>query len=246
MGTAHSQPGLAGSGAEPPASCPMHKGAQTALLGSAAQAAAASSASASAAAAAPAPAPAPAPRGSRFSGPVYNVYSQEIDPKNMMPAPNQAPAPGQSVPLPVERVKSTIPKGGVDGNWLYPSPQMFYNSLVRKKKADNVDASEMNIVVSIHNEMNERTWALLREWEAAHTRCVGDAVRGRTRPLPLTIRHPRPLPASTRTGSRRCGASRATRTSSRRSRASSRGWGTASPLTGTTGTSTAASSWCTT
>jgi cytochrome c heme-lyase len=110
---------------------------------------------------------------------VYNVYSQEIDPKNMMPAPNQSPAPGQSVPLPVERVKSTIPKGGVDGNWLYPSPQMFYNSLVRKKKADNVDASEMNIVVSIHNEMNERTWALLREWEAAHTRCAGRAGRAR-------------------------------------------------------------------
>ena len=141
----------------------MHKGAQSALLGSAtAAAAAAASASTNAAAS----------RGSRYTGPVYNVYSQEIDPNNMMPAPNQAPAPGQSVPLPVERVKSTIPKGGVDGNWLYPSPQMFYNSLVRKQKADNVDARDMNIVVSIHNEMNERTWALLREWEALHTRCA--------------------------------------------------------------------------
>jgi cytochrome c heme-lyase len=37
---------------------------------------------------------------------------------------NQAPAPGQEVPLPVERVQSTIPKGGTESTWLYPSPQM--------------------------------------------------------------------------------------------------------------------------
>jgi hypothetical protein len=173
MGTAHSHPGASASDAEPPASCPMHKGAQSALLGSAA----AATAAATAASASAASADAAARRGSRYTGPVYNVYSQEIDPTNMMPAPNQAPAPGQSVPLPVERVKSTIPKGGVDGNWLYPSPQMFYNSLVRKQKADNVDARDMNIVVSIHNEMNERTWALLREWEVLHTRCAAPPAR---------------------------------------------------------------------
>lgn len=43
-----------------------------------------------------------------------------------MPASaNQQPAPGQSVPLSTERVKSSIPKGGTDADtWLYPSPQM--------------------------------------------------------------------------------------------------------------------------
>lgn len=170
---------MAGAGAagEPPASCPMHKGAQSALLGSAASAtAAAASAGAGAGVAGAASAGASPPRaGSRFSGPVFNVYSQEIDPKNMMPAPNQSPAPGQTEPLPVERVKSTIPKGGVDGNWLYPSPQMFYNSLVRKHKAENVEVKDVNIVVSIHNEMNERTWGLVREWEAMHARCAARA-----------------------------------------------------------------------
>ena len=138
----------------------MHKqGASAAVLGKVTAAAA----GAGAGAAAPA-----APAAPRADGPVYNVYSQVIDPANQLPPPNQAMAPGQTEPLPVERVQSTIPKGGTDGTWLYPSPQMFYNSLVRKSKADNVDVKDVNIVVAIHNEMNERTWRLLTEWESSH------------------------------------------------------------------------------
>jgi cytochrome c heme-lyase len=104
---------------------------------------------------------------------VFNVYSQEIDPTNMMPPPNQSLAPGQVEPLPVERVSSSIPKGGTEGTWLYPSPQMFYNSLVRKNKADGVEVKDVNMVVAIHNEMNERTWSQLKEWEADHKAFVG-------------------------------------------------------------------------
>ena len=51
-------------------------------------------------------------------------------PTNNMPIPN-----AQTV-LPIERVKSSIPKGGNndDETWVYPSPQMFYNALARKGK----------------------------------------------------------------------------------------------------------------
>lgn len=64
----------------------------------------------------------------------YNVYSQRIDttnsgldPTNNMPAnPNQRPAPGQEKPLSTARVPSTIPKGGDESTWTYPSPQMFW------------------------------------------------------------------------------------------------------------------------
>jgi cytochrome c heme-lyase len=112
---------------------------------------------------------------SKAKGPVFNVYSQEIDPTNMMPPPNQSLAPGQVEPLPVERVSSSIPKGGTEGTWLYPSPQMFYNSLVRKNKADGVEVKDVNMVVAIHNEMNERTWSQLKEWEADHKAFVGPA-----------------------------------------------------------------------
>ena len=53
----------------------------------------------------------------RYKNPkVYNVYSQRVDAgatsslNNMPATPAQAPAPGQTVPLATERVKSTIPK----------------------------------------------------------------------------------------------------------------------------------------
>lgn len=64
--------------------------------------------------------------------PVYNVYNQRIDgsmnPKNNMPAvANQELAPGQRQLLSTTREQSSIPKGGTDATWLYPSPQMFYN-----------------------------------------------------------------------------------------------------------------------
>ena len=118
---------------------------------------------ASAAAAAAAPAP------PRSRGTVYNVYSQPIDPSNQMPATAaQAPSPGQTKPLSTNRVQATIQKGGTDGTWTYPSPQMFWNALVRKGKADGVSEDDMDSVVSIHNEMNERAWAGLLTWEALH------------------------------------------------------------------------------
>ena len=102
-------------------------------------------------------------------GPIYNVYGQVIDPANKMPPPNQEPTPGQAIPLSKERVQSTIPKGGTDTTWLYPSPQMFWNSLHRKGKADGVVETDVNTVILIHNEMNERTWKQLLSWESVHS-----------------------------------------------------------------------------
>ena len=87
----------------------------------------------------------------------YNVYNQRIDagamattgattrattgqqyvldPRNNMPvAANQAPFPGQKALLSTDRVDSNIPKGGTDGTWVYPSPQMFYNALKRRAR----------------------------------------------------------------------------------------------------------------
>ena len=50
------------------------------------------------------------------------------DPRNNMPVePNQQPYPGQRKPISTERVVSSIPKGGTEATWVYPSPQMFYN-----------------------------------------------------------------------------------------------------------------------
>eukprot|EP01035_Chromulina_nebulosa_P003528 gene3528-4814_t len=91
---------------------------------------------------------------------VYNVYSQPIDPANKMPAAaNQDVSPEQRIPLPTERVQSTIPKGGTENEtWTYPSPQMFWNALARKKKLEGVAEADMDTVIAIHNNMNENTW----------------------------------------------------------------------------------------
>ncbi|KAL7557351.1 hypothetical protein ACA910_014280 [Epithemia clementina (nom. ined.)] len=102
----------------------------------------------------------------------YNVYAQPIDPSNNMPEnPNQLPAPQQTAPLSTNRVNSSIPKGGAaDGvTWTYPSPQMFYNALARKGKLEDTREEEMESVVALHNNMNEKTWKKVLEWEDATT-----------------------------------------------------------------------------
>ena len=81
-------------------------------------------------------------------------------------------ARGQLVPLSTKRAQSSIPKGGAGGGtWLYPSPQMFFNALLRKDKAQDVRERDMNVVVAIHNNMNERTWQKILEWERVGGHC---------------------------------------------------------------------------
>ncbi len=105
----------------------------------------------------------------KYKSPVqYNVYGEVIDPKNMMPPANQSPWPGQKEALPVERVHSTIPKGGTDETWKYPSEQMFYNALMRKGKGGDVSEADMRMVVAIHNGMNEKSWREVMMWERMH------------------------------------------------------------------------------
>lgn len=95
------------------------------------------------------------------------------DPRNQMPATaQQLPWPGQKALLSTERISSTIPKGGTDGTWTYPSPQMFYNALARKQKADDVEENDVDAVVQVHNAINEASWAKLLEWEMRH--CQGE------------------------------------------------------------------------
>jgi cytochrome c heme-lyase len=133
------------------------------------------------------------------SNTVYNVYNQVIsdestestsgrkgaddpsglqdllDPRNNMPLEaNQKPCPGQKELLSTERIQSNIPKGGTQGTWVYPSPQMFYNALKRKGKGDDVVEKDMESVVQAHNTMNELTWREVYAWEMLHKDECGD------------------------------------------------------------------------
>lgn len=54
---------------------------------------------------------------------------------------------------------------GVD-QWEYPSPQQFYNALVRKGWETPEESVEM--MVNIHNWLNEEAWFQVRKWEERH------------------------------------------------------------------------------
>lgn len=93
----------------------------------------------------------------------YNVYGQKLDPANMMPSTaQQLPVPGQAAPMQTNRVVSGIARGGTEDSWVYPSEQMFYNSLVRKGKGQDVKINDVSMMVAIHNNMNEKTWRQVR------------------------------------------------------------------------------------
>ncbi|XP_031558379.1 cytochrome c-type heme lyase-like isoform X2 [Actinia tenebrosa] len=100
--------------------------------------------------------------------------TDDIDPLNMMPPANQQPSPGQPYPLPTDRVVSSIPKGNSDGEkWVYPSPQMFWNAMVRKGwkwEKDDLKPNDMDHIIRIHNANNERAWDEILRWEALHVK----------------------------------------------------------------------------
>ena len=95
----------------------------------------------------------------------------KVDPLNMMPPPNQRPAPDQPFPLPTERQRSSIPKAtGEEGEtWLYPSQQMFWNAMLRKGwrwKDEDINEDAMASIIKIHNANNEEAWKEVLKWEA--------------------------------------------------------------------------------
>ena len=57
---------------------------------------------------------------------------ENLDPSNLMPPPNQTPAPDQPFPLSTVREESSIPRADSEKKWVYPSEQMFWNAMLRK------------------------------------------------------------------------------------------------------------------
>lgn len=120
----------------------------------------------------------------------------ELNPVNNMPELAQAPSPGQKMFLPLERTISSIPRASSSSGagqsacpvahtssnapegsaalpaakkeeqWEYPSPQQFYNALVRKGWETPEESVEM--MVNIHNWINEEAWTQVRKWEEKH------------------------------------------------------------------------------
>ncbi|EUC59739.1 cytochrome C and c1 heme-lyase [Rhizoctonia solani AG-3 Rhs1AP] len=89
-----------------------------------------------------------------------------INPHNNMPILNQNRAPDQTLDLPTDRTVSSIPRaaGSTYGKWEYPSPQQFYNALVRK--GWETPEEHVETMVHIHNFLNEEAWLEVLKWEA--------------------------------------------------------------------------------
>ncbi|KAG1769564.1 cytochrome c heme lyase [Suillus placidus] len=100
--------------------------------------------------------------------PIDHSSLNTLNPSNQMPNLPQTPIYPQAVPLPTERTMSSIPRV-VDAEtstrhtWEYPSPQQFYNALVRKGL--DTPAEHVETVVEIHNFLNERAWGEVLKWE---------------------------------------------------------------------------------
>ncbi|KAH9978327.1 cytochrome c and c1 heme-lyase [Russula compacta] len=114
------------------------------------------------------------------------VQPETLDPRNHLPVLTQDRAPSQTIDLPTERTASSIPRD-VAGNWDYPSPQQFYNALVRK--GWETPESEIETMVQIHNFLNEKAWEEVQKWEAQINKCAEEnlqLVRFKGRPGELS------------------------------------------------------------
>ena len=110
-----------------------------------------------------------------------------ITPSSLSRPPQRQP---RSRPLSTDREISTIPRAITDssahlnsaekaalpsnaekdtghdkqsGNWIYPSQEMFYAAM--KRKGHDPAGGDMASVVPIHNAVNERAWAEIKQWE---------------------------------------------------------------------------------
>ncbi|CAG8577439.1 10237_t:CDS:2 [Paraglomus brasilianum] len=94
-----------------------------------------------------------------------------LSPENQMPNLSQLPAPNQRISLPTDRTISSIPKASSSNYWEYPSPQQFYNALVRKGWETPEESIET--MVDIHNFLNEEAWNEILKWEKEKCECAG-------------------------------------------------------------------------
>ena len=83
--------------------------------------------------------------------------------------PQHAIYQNQAASLSTERITSSIPRDA-SSNWDYPSPQQFYNALVRK--GWGTPEEHVETMVEIHNFLNEQAWNEVLKWESRHGESV--------------------------------------------------------------------------
>ncbi|GAA6012304.1 hypothetical protein JCM11491_007087 [Sporobolomyces phaffii] len=92
---------------------------------------------------------------------IPRASSSSAAPPSACPVAHATSKPGDAAPA----AAGAGGKGGVE-QWEYPSPQQFYNALVRKGWETPEESVEM--MVNIHNWLNEEAWSQVRKWEERH------------------------------------------------------------------------------
>ena len=103
------------------------------------------------------------PKSSSASPAQCPTQPDALDPRNHIPTLTQERVLSQTMDLPTDRTTSSIPRDAA-GNWEYPSPQQFYNALVRK--GWETPENQVETMVQIHNFLNEKAWEEVHKWEA--------------------------------------------------------------------------------
>mmetsp|Transcript_137078 Transcript_137078/g.292774 ORF Transcript_137078/g.292774 Transcript_137078/m.292774 type:complete len:225 (-) Transcript_137078:71-745(-) len=91
--------------------------------------------------------------------------SKEVPPVPAPAAPAAQPAPTPQELLSRERVQSTIPSANGEA-FFYPSEKQFYGAATAK--GHDLKPEDMNMVVSIHNAVNEQAWREILKYERLH------------------------------------------------------------------------------
>lgn len=86
--------------------------------------------------------------------------SSPATPPSACPAHDPNFDPKTTPPLNSAEKAAIVPS---ESNWVYPSPSSFYRALSAKDR--NPNPQDMDIVVPIHNAVNERVWQQVLDWE---------------------------------------------------------------------------------
>ncbi|KAL8817793.1 MAG: hypothetical protein Q9223_003438 [Gallowayella weberi] len=94
----------------------------------------------------------------------------KLNPLNYMPSTtSQKRDDRQTIHLPTDRETSSIPRGDMEANWEYPSPQQMYNAMLRKGY-DDTPEDAVESMVAVHNFLNEGAWGEIVNWERRFSR----------------------------------------------------------------------------
>lgn len=109
-------------------------------------------------------------------------------PKGTINPPNSCPVAAGKSNNTAKSSDSNHEKKETAVTWTYPSPQMMYNAMRRKGKLEESPTTgsvvgedrdleeEAHSIISVHNNMNERTWKEILVWEARY--CPTDCPQG--------------------------------------------------------------------